>query len=312
MTESGKTAWIFPGQGSQSVGMGLDLFTSSPSAKEVFEIADKKLGYSLSKLCFEGPEEELTETINTQPALLTVSYACLKAIEEKNDGSFIKPDFVAGHSLGEYTALAAVNSLDFETAVFLARQRGRLMHEAGQQSPGAMAAILGMEENQLLQICKDTSTVIANYNTPGQLVISGHRDAVAKASEIARAQGASRVVPLQVSGAFHSSLMQPAREGLAEILDSVEFKDPEVPVIANTTFSPLTSAGQIKQELLDQLCNGVQWQRSVEYMIDNGVSHFIEIGSGKVLTGLVKRINRQVSLQNVTGMGDIEKLFNRD
>ncbi len=312
MTESAKTAWVFPGQGSQSVGMGLDLFTSSQPAKRAFEAADARLGFPLSKLCFEGPDEELIQTINTQPALLIVSYACLKALEEKNDGSFKNPDFVAGHSLGEYTALAAVHALDFETAVFLARERGRLMYEAGQRSPGAMAAVLGMEEDVLQQICRETSTVIANYNTPGQLVISGHRDAVARAFELAQARGASRVVPLQVSGAFHSPLMQPARDGLAEILASVQFNDPTVPVIANTTAEPLTSAASIKKELLDQLCNGVQWQRSVEYMIEQGVSHFIEIGPGKVLTGLIRRINRQASLQNITGMADIAKLFKKE
>jgi [acyl-carrier-protein] S-malonyltransferase len=260
-------------------------------------------------MCFGGPEEELQLTKNTQPALLTVSYACLKAIEEINDGSFPVPDYLAGHSLGEYTALAVANVFDFSTAVYLARERGRLMHEAGQQSPGAMAAVMGLDEDVLTAICQDTTTVIANYNTPGQLVISGMKDDVLKASEQAQAAGASRVVPLNVSGAFHSPLMKPAQEGLADIIASIEFCDPEIPVLANTTALPLLKGDQVKTELIDQLCNGVQWQRSVEYMINNGVSTFIEIGPGRVLSGLVKRINKDVTLQNIGSTEAVQALL---
>jgi [acyl-carrier-protein] S-malonyltransferase len=309
LTESKKTAWIFPGQGSQSVGMGLDLYESFKSAGEIFKQADASLGLSISKLCFEGPEDELQLTINTQPALLTVSYAILKALEELNDGRFPVPDYVAGHSLGEYTALAAANVLDFPTAVFLARERGRLMHEAGKRFPGAMAAVLGMDENILSDICKKTSTVIANYNTPGQLVISGARDDIARASEMAKTGGASRVVPLQVSGAFHSPLMKPAQEALSKIIASLDFRKPDIPILANTTAKPLTTADQVKNELINQLCSGVKWQQSVEYMINDGVSRFIEIGPGKVLTGLVRRINKNVILQNISSAGDIKNLF---
>jgi [acyl-carrier-protein] S-malonyltransferase len=260
-------------------------------------------------MCFEGPEEELQLTKNTQPALLTVSYACLKALEEINDGSFPAADYLAGHSLGEYTALVAANVLDFKTAVYLARERGRLMHEAGQQSPGAMAAVMGLDEEVLTAICQDTSTVIANYNTPGQLVISGMKDSVLKASEQAQAAGASRVVPLNVSGAFHSPLMKPAQEGLTDIIATLEFRDPVIPVLANTTATPLTRGDQVKTELIDQLCNGVQWQRSVEYMINDGVTTFIEIGPGRVLSGLVKRINKEVTLQNIGSAEAINGLF---
>jgi [acyl-carrier-protein] S-malonyltransferase len=309
MAEPGKTAWVFPGQGSQSVGMGLDLYETFGSARAIFDQADASLGFPISKMCFEGPEEEIQLTVNQQPALLTVSYACLKAIEEMNDGSLAAPDYVAGHSLGEYTALAAAGVLDFPTAVFLARERGRLMHEAGQQSPGAMAAVLGMEETALSEICRKTSTVIANYNTPGQLVISGGRDNVLKASEMAQAEGANRVVQLQVSGAFHSPLMKPARESLSGILSSLDFHTPDIPILANTSARPLTAAGEIKTELIDQLCSAVKWQQSVEYMINDGVSTFMEIGPGKVLTGLIKRINREVALKNINSTAAVAGLF---
>ncbi len=302
MVESAKVAYVFPGQGAQWVGMGRDLYEEFASARAVFEQADEVLGFPLSQLCFEGPEEELRLTINAQPAILTVSLACLAAVREVNTG-MPSARFVAGHSLGEYTALAVSDVFDFKMAVYLARERGRLMHEADKVRPGSMAAVIGLEESPLHEICQQTGTCIANMNSPGQLVIGGDSDGVTKAMEMARDRGAARVIALAVSAAFHTPLMQPVVESMSGIISRLAFAEPAIPIIANTTARPLTTSEAVKGELVQQLCNCVLWQNSVEYMIGEGVDTFIEIGPGKVLAGLIKRTNREVRTINI---GDVE------
>lgn len=305
-----KTAWVFPGQGSQSVGMCRDLYDNVKSARDVFEQADEALGFPISRLCFEGPEDELRQTINAQPALVTVGYACLEAAREISGNKLPASSFLAGHSLGEYTALVVADVVDFSTAVRLARERGRLMHEAGQKRAGAMSAILGLDEAKVADVCQKTDTIMANINCPGQIVISGAMENINKAMELATAAGASRAIPLQVSGAFHSPLMKPAVEGMVKYLDATTFKSPSIPVIGNVTALPLTTPEEVKDELHRQLLSPVQWQRSIEYMINYGVTTFIEIGPGRVLTGLIRRINKEVITQNIGDLAAVEALGN--
>jgi [acyl-carrier-protein] S-malonyltransferase len=306
MAELVKTAYVFPGQGAQWVGMGQDLYQDFESAKAVFDQADEALGFPLSRLCFDGPEDELLQTINAQPAIVATSFACLEASREA--GADLPPaSFMAGHSLGEYTALAAAGVLDFATTVYLARERGRLMHEAGELTRGGMAAVIGLDEPTLAEVCVQTDSRIANINCPGQIVVSGAEANLARAVAMAQERGASRVIPLQVSGAFHTPLMQTAVDGMARVMAKLSFKNPSIPIIGNTKAQPLTTAEAVKEELLQQLCNCVQWQRSVDYMLAGGVATFIEIGPGRVLAGLIKRINRDVKIINI---GDVESVRN--
>lgn len=286
----GSVAWVFPGQGSQQVGAGHDLFETSPAARRAFEQADAALGFPLSDLCFHGPEDGLRRTVNAQPAIMAVSLACLEAAREAGVLSRLQPAFVAGHSLGEYTALVAAGALDAADGLRLVRERGRLMQEAGETSPGTMAAVLGLDLEAIEAICREAGAELCNVNAPGQTVIGGTVAAVEAATDLAKARGARRAMPLNVSGAFHTSLMRPAVDGMARALAGSAIRDPEVPVVANGTGLPLTDAASIREELLYQLAHPVLWQRSVEEMARAGVATFVEIGPGRVLTALVKRI----------------------
>lgn len=293
-------AWVFPGQGAQEVGMGRDVYDESPAARAIFDRADAALGFPLSHLCFEGPDDELRQTVNAQPAIVTVSIALLEAARER-DHRLVQspPAFVAGHSLGEYSALIAAGVLPFEDGVRLVRERGRLMQIAGTQNPGTMAAVMGLDEGIVEEVCQESGAEITNLNGPGQIVIGGRRPAVIRAMDLAKARGAAKVVELNVSGAFHSSLMQPAVDGMARAIADVTFHDAHVPVIANATAEPLTSGTAIKDELLRQLTNAVQWERTVELLARRGVTAVAEIGPGRVLAGLVKRIARGVQTHSL-------------
>ncbi len=307
MAERARAAYIFPGQGSQKVGMGQDLYHGCPQAKEIFQEADDALGFSLSRLCFEGPEDELTRTDNVQPAILVTSIACLKAARGKCNANLPSPSFVAGHSLGEYTALVAANALSIGDAVSLVQHRGRLMFQAGQQRPGGMLAILGADKDAVERICLKSGCIIANINCPGQIVISGALEELEEAKKLVRAEDA-RQIPLKVSGAFHSTLMQPVINEFSEIVSSTTFRQPTVPLIANVTARPLTGVDEIKEELITQLCHCIQWQSSVEHMADEEVSTFYEIGPGKVLSGLIRRINPELETVNISSIEEISQL----
>lgn len=302
-----RAAFLFPGQGAQAVGMGRELYEQSPAAREVFEQVDDALGRPLTELLFQGPDEELKQTVNAQPAIMAVSLACIKAMEERlDDDALPAPVVMAGHSLGEYTALAAAGVLDVSETARLVDLRSKLMQEACDRNPGTMAAVLGLDEMTMEEVARDTGVYVSNVNTAEQIVISGDRLAIARALDLASARGAKKVIPLQVGGAFHSELMEPAMAGLVRAINEVEFRDPSVPIIANCTGRPLTDAQDIRHELISQICGCVQWKRSVDYMVKTGVSNFVEIGPGRALSGMVKRINRRAT---VTNIGDLESIL---
>lgn len=299
-------AFVFPGQGSQEVGMGRALAERSPAARAVFDRADRALadeGLTLSTLCFEGPAERLTLTENTQPAILTVSIAALAALRERVPS--IAPALVAGHSLGEYSALVAANALDFEDTVRLVRLRGRAMQEAVPVGTGAMAAIMGLEPEAVAELCarasrERSSRIVApaNYNAPGQIVIAGHADAVELASRLASDAG-GRAIPLKVSAPFHCALMQPAAERVRDALSTLSVRAPTPAVVANFDATPNQDAERVRALLVQQVAGAVRWEQSVRAMVDAGVTTFVELGPGKVLAGLIKRIHRPATVINV-------------
>jgi [acyl-carrier-protein] S-malonyltransferase len=303
-----RVALVFPGQGSQFVGMGLELAAMSPAAKRILSEADTTLGIPLTEIIFSGPAETLEDTINAQPAILAVSVAALEAMRERlaEQGKTLTPAMVAGHSLGEFTALVAAGSLTYPDALRLVRERGRLMKEAGTQRPGGMAAVLGLDDDVLAGICREASgegvVVLANANCPGQTVISGELPALERAMELAKERGAKRVTRLGVSIASHSPLMAGASAQFAAIVARTPLREPAVPVVANVSAEPLTTVQAIQDELSRQIASPVNWTGSVRRMIDEGVTTFVEIGPGQVLTGLIKRIDRGV---RAIGLGDL-------
>ena len=304
--ETASTAFVFPGQGSQAVGMGKDLFVNSSAAREAFAEVDDVLGRSLSKTMFEGPADELTRTENAQPAILATSIAAWRALEEVTD-TVVVPDMTAGHSLGEYSALVVAGVLSVSDAVKLVCERGRLMQLACDERPGGMAALIGIDEVTVAEICREAGVDMSTVNTPEQIIIAGEHRGLAVALDMASARGAKKAIPLSVGGAFHSGLMSPAQRGLDEAIESVEFNDPLVPIIGNVDAEPLRTAAEVKSELRRQLTSCVQWSSSVHHMLDNDVTEFVELGNGKILSGMIKRINRRV---NIVNAGDYDAVCN--
>ncbi|MEW6009033.1 MAG: ACP S-malonyltransferase [Candidatus Omnitrophota bacterium] len=302
-----KIAYIFPGQGAQYVGMGKDLFEKSSAAKEIFKRADKTLNIPLSEICFNASLEELTHTDICQPAILTVSIAALAALKENSD---LSASFAAGLSLGEYSALVASEALSFEDGLTLVRKRGEFMESAAKKTKGKMASVIGLDVSIIRKACEKNNVFVANLNCPGQVVISGLEDNLKKASEELIKQGALKVIALEVSGAFHSILMKEASDRLEEVLNGYRIKTPKIEVISNVTAKPVNTPEEIKENLIRQIASSVLWQDSIEYMIKSGVSMFIEIGPGKVLKGLLRRIDPTAQALNIENYDDIMKLPN--
>lgn len=302
------SAWIFPGQGSQFVGMARDLDKKYSSAHLVLEAADSVLGFSLSKLMFEGPEDELTDTINAQPALLAHSIAALAALQQAANNSLPEPAYTTGHSMGEYSALVASGALDFADGIKLVRARGQAMKRAGTERPGAMAAILGLDDEKIQTVCAEAGAVqVANYNAPGQIVISGEKEAIERAVEGAKKAGAKRAIVLAVSIAAHSELMRPAIDEFRAAVEMTPLRAPRFPVISNVTAQPMTQPDELRAEMLGQLTRSVQWVKSVEWMEAQGVNEFLELGAKDVLAGLNKRIAKSASTKPIGTVEQIEK-----
>jgi [acyl-carrier-protein] S-malonyltransferase len=299
-----KTAFLFPGQGAQFVGMGRDLYERFPAAREIFDSADRILGTDLTRICFEGPEEELRQTRNTQPAIFVHSLAALGALGLKVEG----PDCrAAGHSLGEYSAYVAAGALSFEDGLRLVRRRGELMYQAGLDRPGTMAAILGLDGARVEELLRSVDGVVcaANLNSPGQVVISGEVEAVGRAMEACTAAGAKRAIALEVSGAFHSPLMEGAARGLAEALSQARLEDARCLVLANASARPVVEGPAIRASLEQQLMSSVRWEETVRALLEWGAERFLEIGPGKVLSGLVKAVERKAP---TTALGEADQI----
>lgn len=303
-----KKAFVFPGQGAQKVGMVKDLYDAYPVVKQLFEEADDALGFSLTKLCFEGPDEELMKTYNTQPAILTASTACCRVLEAEG----VTPDIAAGHSLGEYSALVAAGALSFADAVKTVRLRGQFMQEAVPLGEGAMAAILGLDDEKIKAICAEINAKggvvqAVNFNCPGQTVIAGKTQAVQEAADDMKAAGARRAVMLHVSAPFHSTLMEPAAKRLAEVLDDITISDAKIPVVANVNAQMETQAADIKANLVKQAASPVLWIDCTKTMQNFGAETFVEVGPGKTLCGFNRKIDRKIKSENVEDIPSLKK-----
>ena len=302
-----KIAYIFPGQGSQAVGMGQNLYTHSEAARTIFDEADALIGTKISSLCFYGPEEALKQTVNTQPALYVTSVAALRVLQEAGAPP---PEAVAGHSVGEYAALLAAGTFSFETGLHLVERRAQEMHRAASVAPGAMAAVLGLTAELVVSACAEAAKAgvvsAANFNGGGQVVISGSPEGVARASEIAKTNGAKRVIPLNVSGAFHSPLMSPAAEAMTHVLGDASVQAAAIPVVANLTADYETSADEIKINLAAQIDHPVRWEESITRLVADGFDTFVEVGSGTILAGLMKRLASGVSVYSVGDMASAQ------
>lgn len=304
-------AFLFPGQGSQYTGMGKDLAENFPVARRIFEEANDALGIDLAKLCFEGPDDQLKLTTITQPAILTVSIAALRVLQHESD---LHPDYAAGHSLGEYSALVSSGALTFADAVQTVRQRGAFMQEAVPVGTGSMAAVIGLSPSELEAVCDEAgqSQIVspANFNSEGQIVIAGNTEAVDRAITLAKARGAKRAMPLPVSAPFHCALMLPAGEQLAKVLEKIVVHPLQFPVISNVEAAPNIDSERVKQLLVKQVSAPVRWAESTQGLLDLGVNRFIEIGPGKVLSGLLKRMAKQATVGNIQTAEDIRAIFN--